>query len=440
MKKLNEIMDENQKETENFYDSCLVEQSWKLTKLKYDITKVEKNLFLKIVEMCQKYEKGEALDHGCELEMIVGKMSGKESPEITFPIKDLVGTSHNSYECYKMGLNNLASRPFHMPDEKWDFTRINLFEKVQGSEKRGVFKVKMTETFWELFHDRKIFKKIDTGVSYRFKSVFSSRMYELLVGNKITMYYDIDNIMNLLGKESYTPACFLKYVIKVAEKEMLESDNCPFYFETDVVRRGDKIDKKGEDIERQKRKMNPKKGGKIEKLGFFIIQKDIQASPDMEAKKDSLQEQPSILVEKLDEKIKTMTLILFGEDSYSSTIEKMLMELQNLIGSSSLVTKLTEIKVSMEKNSSINSVGSYLNKSLQNIINDAMINQTKKIEIKESAQTVVAKEIPSKESNDNIYDMEFFVNKARLAGISVEECIKKMHAVSVGEGKYKIEK
>ena len=48
-------------------DSYIVKQSWKLTKLKYDITKVEKNLFFKIIELCQKYEKGESLNNGYDL-------------------------------------------------------------------------------------------------------------------------------------------------------------------------------------------------------------------------------------------------------------------------------------------------------------------------------------------------------------------------------------
>ena len=435
---------------ENINASYLVEQSWRLTKLKYDITKVEKNIFLKIVELCQKYERGQQLEKDCSLEMIIGKMSGKESPEITFPIKDLVGNSHNSYECYKIGLGNLATRPFHMPDDKWDFTQINLFEKVQGSEKKGIFKVKMTETFWELFHDRQIFKKIDTAVSYRFKSVFSSRMYELLVGNKKIIYYDIDNIISLLGKESYTPAAFLMRVIKVAEQELMESENCPFYFETDVVRKGDKLDKEGQSIEREKRKLNPKKGGKIEKLGFIVIHKTNVVSPETDKRNNKAvgsveekvlpTENPAVVLDNtLDENIRMMTGILFGKDVFSSEIDNLLLLLQNKIGVEALVTKLSEIKLASSKTTLKKGLGHYLNGSLKNIYNSVVEKEASVNVIKKSAETVTAIEVKSSvsEVDEGVYDIEALKRKAGLAGVDVNKLIEMMDLVKVDDNKYR---
>lgn len=402
-------------------DSYLVKQSYKLTKLKYDITRTEKNIFLKVVELCQKYEKGESMEKGCSLEMIVGKMSGKESPEITFPIKDLITNTHRNYELYRAGLKSLAARPFHMPDEEWDFTQINLFERVQGSEKKGVFKVKMTESFWDLFHAKGAFKYIDTGVAYKFKSVFSARMYDLLVGNKTRQGFKMDHIMSLFGKESYKPSNFLRKVIDVAEKELKEMEACPFYFEYTIKKNGKKFDLIFFDV--------------INKQNN-IIQKD-QENTDKEKSK-SVDDQ--MVKKELNEKVKNFVISFFEVEEISSSIEEKLLGLQNIIGTDALLKGLKKVYLTMQDLDLKTTPAGYLNGSLKNMMEKALYQQKKVDSVKKTAVDVSVTESTPGTTDPDIVDITFFENKAALAEISVEDMIKAYNAEKVDDNKYKIKR
>lgn len=399
-------------------DSYIVKQSWKLTKLKYDITKVEKNLFFKIIELCQKYEKGESLNNGYDLELVVGKMSGKESPIITFPIKDMIGNSHRDYDIYRTGIKSLATKPFHMPDQEWDFNQVNLFERVQGSEKKGVFKVKMTETFWELFHDLKIFKLIDTGVVYKFRSVFTSRMYEILVGNQNRIGYKLDNLMKLFSKETYTPAQFIKYVIKVAESEMKEMEYCPFYFEFTVE----------------------KKGKKIDTLYFDVINKkkdDQKEDISEETSNISENEEKTKVKMELNEKVKNFVITFFEVEEISSSIEEKLLGLQNIIGTDALLKGLKKVYLTMQDLDLKTTPAGYLAGSLKNMYEKALYQQKKVESVKRTAVDVTVKE-KNQEDDPDVVGLDFFEKKAVLAGVSVEEMIKAYNAEKVGDNRYKI--
>ena len=402
-------------------ESYLVKQSYKLTKLKYNITKTEKNIFLKIIELCQKYERGESMDKGCSLEMIIGKMSGKESPEITFPIKDLVSNSHRNYEIYSEGLKSLATKPFHIPDKDWDFSLINLFERVQGSEKKSVFKVKMTETFWDLFHAKGAFKMIDTGVAYRFKSVYSSRMYDLLVGNKERQGFKFEHIMSLMGMEKYSNSDFLKYCIKVAEKELKEMDACPFYFEYQITKKGKKFDVIFFDV--------------INKQNN-IIQKD-QENTEKE-KFNSVEDQ--MVKRELNEKVKNFVISFFEIEEISSNMEEKLLELQNIIGTDALMKGLKKVYLTMQDLNLKTTPAGYLNGSLKNMLEKALYQQKKVDSVKKTAVEVSVKESTSDNADSDLVDITFFEKKAALAEISVEDMIAAYKAEKVGENKYRIKK
>lgn len=396
-------------------DSYLVKQSYKLTKLKYDITRTEKNIFLKVVELCQKYEKGESMEKGCSLEMIIGKMSGKESPEITFPIKDLVSNTHRNYELYRAGLKSLAARPFHMPDEEWDFTQVNLFERVQGSEKKGVFKVKMTESFWDLFHAKGAFKYIDTGVAYKFKSVYSARMYDLLVGNKTRQGFKMDHIMSLFGKESYKPSNFLRKVIDVAEKELKEMEVCPFYFTYEIKKKGKKFD-----------------------LIFFDVvnkQSNVLVEATQGDKASIVEKQPE--GNGLDEKIRLFVINFFEVDTIAPNLEENLLTVQKMIGAETLMKSLKKVYLTMQDLDLKTTPAGYLAGSLKNMYEKALYQQKKVESVKRTAVDVTVKE-KNQEDDPDVVGLDFFEKKAVLAGVSVEEMIKAYNAEKVGDNRYKI--
>lgn len=426
------MKDNNKKEDQEFdveiytsdfknAESYLVKQSYKLTKLKYNITKTEKNIFLKIIELCQKYERGEAMDKGCSLEMVIGKMSGKESPEITFPIKDLVSNSHRNYEIYSEGLKTLATKPFHIPDKDWDFSLINLFERVQGSEKKSVFKVKMTETFWDLFHAKGAFKMIDTGVAYRFKSVYSSRMYDLLVGNKERQGFKFEHIMSLMGMENYSNSDFLKNCIKVAEKELREMEACPFYFEYTIKKKGKKFDLIFFDVVNKQNNIKEKE----------------QENTDKEHA-NSVEDQ--LVKNELNEKVKIFVINFFEVEEISSSIEEKLLGLQNIIGTDALLKGLKKVYLTMQDLDLKTTPAGYLTGSLKNMMEKALYQQKKVDSVKKTAVDVSVTESTPGTTDPDIVDITFFENKAALAEISVEDMIKAYNAEKVDDNKYKIKR
>lgn len=218
-------------------------QSWQLTKMKYSFTRIEKNLFLKIIEVAQKHLKKEYLGKDCDFQL--NAEFGKEQPSIEFPIRDLLKKSHN-YERIRESLHSLFKKDFGIPkDESWDFDMVNLFSRVQSSEKRGLIRVTLTNEFWRAFYNLKVFKEIDPALAYNFDSLYTVRIYEMLVGNKAPMTYDIQNLVNMFCLEDTysTTSEFIRRVIKVAQKEMSEMEACPFTFEYNLIYKGRKIDK-----------------------------------------------------------------------------------------------------------------------------------------------------------------------------------------------------
>lgn len=218
-------------------------QSWQLTKMKYSFTRTEKNLFLKIIEVAQKHLKREYLGKDCDFQL--NEEFGKEQPSIEFPIRDLLKKSHN-YDRIRDSLHSLFKKDFGIPkDESWDFDMVNLFSRVQSSEKRGLVRVTLTNEFWKAFYNLKVFKELDPSLAYNFDSLYTVRIYEMLVGNKVAMTYDIQNLVNMFCLEDTyaTTSEFIRRVIKVAQKEMKEMEACPFYFDYDLVYKGRKIDK-----------------------------------------------------------------------------------------------------------------------------------------------------------------------------------------------------
>lgn len=401
----------------------VVKQSMQLTRLKYDFTKIEKNIFLKIIELCQKYEKGEILDKGCDFELKVGEYTGKEAPVITFPIKDMIMSNHHGYEIFRDGLESLSEKPFYIPDKNWDFNRIYLFQSIKGSNSNGLFKIYMTDTFWDAYHDLHAFKLIDTSVAYNFRSVFTSRMYELLVGNTANISYKLANLMKMFSKEeTYTPSEFITFVIKVAQKEMREMEYCPFYFEYKVTKAGRKLDN----------------------ITFEVIHKKKLGISDKN-------ESAGVIVENCDsdvlnEKISASVKVLFDISDLNASIEGKLLRAQQAIGVVLLSKKIGEIYTKVcdltTRGELKQTPVAYLSGSLDIIYNDAMKKQAALADIKSVAETVVPNRVVSQTepaaSDYEIMTAVKFTKKALLAGVTLEEYIEITGAEKLENGKYRV--
>lgn len=226
------------------FKDALVYQPWSFTKLKYNFTKIEKNIFLKIIECSQNYLN--RVPQSKKIKFELKEMFNKEFPVITFPYSDLVTTKHVGTEVFKAALGNLirGKNAISIPCEEtgWDFHEIAILSEVKSSDKRGMAEITLTPSFWEKFLEANIFKIIDPKISSTFKSVYTSRLYELLLDNQREMTYKIENLMEMFCKESYSTSAFISRVIKVAYEEMKVSEKCPFYFEYKVNKVGRRID------------------------------------------------------------------------------------------------------------------------------------------------------------------------------------------------------
>ena len=174
------------------------------------------------------------------------EMFNKEFPVITFPYSDLVTTKHVGTEVFKSALGNLirGKNSISIPCEEtgWDFHEIAILSEVKASDTRGMAEITLTPSFWEKFLEANIFKIIDPKISSTFKSVYTSRLYELLLDNQREITYKVKNLMEMFCKETYSSSMFITRVIKVAYEEMKVSDKCPFIFEYKVNKVGRKIE------------------------------------------------------------------------------------------------------------------------------------------------------------------------------------------------------
>lgn len=337
----------------------VVFQSWQLTKVKYKFNKTEKNIFLKIIEIAQKHLNKENLGKKCTFEMT--QKFGKEYPQITFPIRDLLKNSNN-YKYVCDSLDSLGGKSFGMPaSTDWDFQKCFLFSKVSASENKGIAMVELTPAFWEAFLNTETYKSIDPHLEYKFDSVYTMRMYELLVGNKKPITYKIANLIDMFCLEKYTASQFITYVIQIAQKEMKEMDECPFFFEYEVT----------------------KEGRKFDKLTFTLVYKNSAQTVAALGMTGDV---------KLSQNIESGAKFMFGLEEISKSLYDKLLKLQVLIGEKPLEMKLKDVFMktsAMKEDGTLNSDPvAYLSACLDNLYNVSVSNKVKQQAQKQAAQDI----------------------------------------------------
>lgn len=409
---------EPEKENKSLPETPIIYQSWSLTKVKYSFTKIEKHIFLKVIDIAQKYVKKEMLGKRCSVEMIT---EGSHTyPEITFPIKDLVKNNSCNYKHICESIESLGGKSFGLPIDsksKWDFDQVFMFQRVRASKEKGLARIEMTDAFWKAFLNMEVYKMLDSNVVYRFNSVFTSRMYDFLVGTQRgkVLVYKIKNLQGLFCLENtYTPSQFIKRVIDVAQKEMKEMDLCPFYFEYEITKNGRSLDNIQFNV--------------IYKAGFYDEDQSVIVEPENKAE----------TIEVLDKSIIGVVNLLFDEDLENSSITPKLIKAQNLIGEKALKKEIAKIwnkiEAMEESGTKCNSLA-YLSRSLDNIAKDALKSGDNNVEVIENKKDSKKSE---KANDSEILDYSYFEKKARLSGISVEECLRMSNAEEIEERKYRI--
>lgn len=217
--------------------TSIIKQPWQLTKVQYDFNLIEKNIYTKIIEKCQKFMNGEN-DSNFQVE----NTEFGDYPVITFAINEIEGYRH--YDRIRAALDRITHSSFGVPlEEGWDFDQINMFQEVKSGKEKGVVSMSLTIKFFDILRNMHIYKLLDTEVCYRFQSVYAERIYELLVNNKTKVSYMIENLKKMFKLEDKykNNGDFIKRVILPAQKEMKEMDICPFYFEYELGREGRKV-------------------------------------------------------------------------------------------------------------------------------------------------------------------------------------------------------
>lgn len=209
-------------------------QSWTLTKIRYDFTLIEKNIFVKIVELCQKFIDKKFLGQDCGIEVentIFGQV-----PTIQFPIRDVA--AGNNYVQVRNSLDKLMNNAYGIPiDGQWDYHTVNLFEEAKSTKKRGLMSITLTTRFWKALNELSVYKILDSKVATKFRSIYAERFYELLIGNKCDVSFEVDHLkmMFCLEEKYKNNNDFIKRVVDPAAKEMMEMEICPIYFTYDPI-------------------------------------------------------------------------------------------------------------------------------------------------------------------------------------------------------------
>lgn len=336
----------NDREKETF-------QSWQLTKVKYAFSLCEKNIFLKVVEICQKFLEKKDLGSNCYMKIHDTMMSGKV-PVIMFPIQDIIGKGGKNYEWVKQGLKSMLKKNFGVPGIKgWEYVDCVLFQRVMADKSTGRVGVILSIDFWRAFCNLESYKIINTEVAMSFKSIYTERIYELLIGNEGSITYGVENLKNMFCLEDKykNNGHFIKKVIDVAHDEMRDSEKCPIMFEYEAI--------KGE-------------RRKIIKIEFKIVHKNANTEPtEKEKKLMKLRELTSCV--KLSEAVTQMVREYYPE--IVLTREDVILKLkvaQMSLGVNELVDQIAKIHLvglnQMDKGKLKSSQAAYLFGSLEKIV------------------------------------------------------------------------
>lgn len=208
-------------------------QSWQLTKAKYDFTVGEKRIFLKIVDICQRYINEEDMSKNCEMK-VEALLGTGYVPIVTFPIRDILDDNNTNYSWVNESLERLMGREFGIPgNSDWNFQKCVLVQRIMSDKKSGKAGVILSHDFWKALCNMQSYKVIDFEVAKKFKSIYSERLYELLMGNTVSITFELSNLREMfcLEEKYKNNSTLVNRVVDQAKAEMESLKECPITFD-----------------------------------------------------------------------------------------------------------------------------------------------------------------------------------------------------------------
>lgn len=208
-------------------------QSWQLTKAKYDFTIGEKRIFLKIVDICQRYINEDEMSKNCEIS-VESLLGTGYVPIVTFPIRDILDDNSTNYSWVNDSLERLMGKEFGLPgNSDWNFQKCVLIQRIMSDKKSGRAGVILSHDFWKALCNMQSYKVIDFDVAKKFKSIYAERLYELLNGNTQSITYDLTNIREIFCLENKykNNSTLVERVFEKAKDEMDTTAECPITFD-----------------------------------------------------------------------------------------------------------------------------------------------------------------------------------------------------------------
>lgn len=394
-------------------------QPMQITKLRYDYTLTEKNIFMKIVEKSQLFLSGKDMGEGSSIVMHTDELTGYEYPTLVIPIKEVARS--NNYDQVREGLHRLITTTFGLPPENgWDYHEIVLFNEVFSGKEKGKIQITLSSNMWHIMKNYNVYKIIDTGVATRFKSVYAVRLYELLAGNKTAITYKIEHLklMFKLENKYKNNKDFMKSVIIAAQKEMIEMEDCPFYFNYEVITGARR---------------------KIEELKFFVVEKNIQ--PKKNEKFEKLKDETKD-VKALSSEVTKLLKQVFSRLVIREDVELKLKNAQLKFGVNGLCDVIRDIRQKYEKlveeGNLKGTMESYFVGTLERMTEEKAQENTLKCNdinnLKQMSETV--NEI--REPGYTYYTDKELSDKAILLSMTIDEMIKTYNVEFVKENTWRV--
>lgn len=205
-------------------------QSYILTQARYKFTVPEKRILYGIIELMQHYAEGKKLDRKYSITKTMF-----DDVDIVMPIsKFLKDAESTDFKRVKKALLGLNSKVIQYEDGR-TWRAFNLIERPAIEKYDKLVSLRISPEIAKAFNDfSKGFSKYEYQTIMAFDSTYAMRFYELLGTQTTKISYSIDKLKLMFGIENkYTNKSndFIRFVVKVAQKELDEKSPVSFLFE-----------------------------------------------------------------------------------------------------------------------------------------------------------------------------------------------------------------
>ena len=210
-------------------------QSYILTQARYKFTVPEKRILYGIIELMQHYTEGKTLDKKYHITKTIF-----DDVDIVMPISKFLkdARSHNFAEV-KKALLSISSKIIQYEDDKiWE--AFHLIERPKIDKYTETIGLRISPRVAMAFNDfSKGFSKYEYQTIMEFDSTYAMRFYELLGTQTTKITYSIDKLKLMFGIENKYKNKnndFIRFVVKVAQKELDDKSPVSFLFKANPTK------------------------------------------------------------------------------------------------------------------------------------------------------------------------------------------------------------